>query len=47
MELKFNELIGVRKWKQFVLWLSATFVYKDSCSKRGGIHYYKDIIGYG
>lgn len=23
MELKFYELIGIRQWKKFVLWLSA------------------------
>lgn len=42
MEMKFYELIGIRQWKKFVLWLMAQII-RNPRDRRGTNYYLKDL----
>ena len=42
MEMKFYELIGVKQWKKFVLWIMALFI-RNPKERRGGNYYLEKI----
>lgn len=42
MEMKFYEIIGVRQWKKFVLWLMAKSI-RNPNDRKGGNYYLKRL----
>lgn len=42
MEMRFYEIIGVRQWKKFVLWLMAKSI-RDPDERKGGNYYLKRL----
>ncbi len=43
MEMKLYEIIGIRQWKKFVLWLMALIIHVPAKERHGGSYYLEGI----